>query len=67
MFPRIMSKTSSMKTTTDTLDRLRTHGKMGDSLDNVVNRVLDKIEDLTDRVEDVEADIDEIEGEDEDD
>jgi len=65
-----MSKTT-MKTTSESLDRLRSHGKMGDSLDSVLNKVLDKLEDklkdLTDRVEDVEADIDEIGEEDEDD
>ncbi len=61
-----MSKTT-MKTTSESLDRLRSHGKMGDSLDGVLNKVLDKLEDkledLTDRVEDVEADIDELDEE----
>ena len=56
-----MSKTT-MKTTSESLDRLRTHGKCGDSLDNVLNKLLDKIEDkiedVTERVEDLEADID---------
>jgi len=28
-----------------TLERLRDHGKMGDSFDSVVNRLLDEIED----------------------
>ncbi len=64
-----MSKTT-MKTTSESLDRLRTHGKMGDSLDGVLNKVLDKIEgkleDLTDRVEDVEADIDDVDEEEDD-
>ncbi len=54
-----------MKTNRETLDRLRNHGKCGDSLDNVLNKLLDKIEDkiedLTDRVDNVEADINEEE------
>jgi len=33
-----------MKTTRESLDRLRNHGKMGDSFDHVLNKVLDKIE-----------------------
>ena len=37
-----------MKTTQkleeETLERLRDHGKMGDSFDSVVNRLLDEIE-----------------------
>ena len=37
---------STMKTTRETLSRLRNHGKCGDSLDNVLNKVLDKIEDI---------------------
>ena len=28
-----------------TLERLRVHGKMGDSFDGVVNRLLDEVED----------------------
>ncbi len=57
-----MSNQTTMKTNTGTLDRLRNHGKCGDSLDNVLNKLLDKIEDkledVTERVEDLEADID---------
>jgi len=38
-----------MKTTQEldeeTLERLREHGKMGDSFDSVVNRLLDEVED----------------------
>ena len=53
---------TTMKTTRESLDRLRNHGKCGDSLDNVLNKLLDKIEDkledVTERVEDLEADID---------
>ncbi|MCH8916365.1 MAG: hypothetical protein IIA82_11090 [Thaumarchaeota archaeon] len=56
-----MSQTT-MKTNTGTLNRLRNHGKCGDSLDNVLNKVLDsiedKIEDLSERVSNVEEDLD---------
>ena len=35
-----------------TLERLREHGKMGDSFNRVLNRLLDKIEDLEDQLDD---------------
>jgi len=35
-----------MKLSKDTLSRLREHGKMGDSFENVVNRLLDDAEEL---------------------
>jgi len=38
-----MSSTTQ-KLEKDTLERLRHHGKMGDSFDSVVNRLLDEIE-----------------------
>jgi len=45
-----------MKTTQkldeDTLERVRDHGKMGDSFNGVLNRLLDKIDDLEDKLED---------------
>jgi len=37
-----MKTTQKLEETT--LERLRDHGKMGDSLDSVVNRLLDEIE-----------------------
>ena len=44
-----------MKTTQkleeETLERLRDHGKMGDSFNVVLNRLLDKIDDLENRLE----------------
>lgn len=59
--PIQMSSQTTMKTNTGTLNRLRNHGKCGDSLDNVLNQVLDKIEekieDLSERVSDVEEDL----------
>ena len=36
-----MSQTT-MKTTKETLERLKDHGKMGDSFEKVVNRLLDE-------------------------
>ena len=38
-----MKTTQKLEETT--LERLRDHGKMGDSFDSVVNRLLDEIED----------------------
>jgi len=44
-----------MKTTQkleeETLERLRDHGKMGDSFNGVLNRLLDKIDDLESQLE----------------
>jgi len=48
-----MSSTTQ-KLEKDTLERLRHHGKMGDSFDSVVNRLLDEIE--TEDEEDDEED-----------
>jgi len=45
-----------MKTTQklddETLDRLRQHGKMGDSFNGVLNRLLDKVDDIDDLQDD---------------
>ena len=35
----------------ETLDRVRNLGKMGDSFNGVINRLLDKIDDLEERLE----------------
>jgi len=35
----------------DTLERVRTHGKMGESFDRAIDRVLDEIEALHDRLD----------------
>ncbi len=44
-----------MKTTQkldeETLERVRDHGKMGDSFNRVLNRLLDKIDDLEDQLD----------------
>ncbi len=39
-----------------TLERLREHGKMGDSFDSVVNRLLDEVESEDEVDEDEEGD-----------
>ena len=53
---------TSVKNTTqrleeETLERLRGHGKMGDSFNGVLNRLLDRIDDLEDQLEDQRDDI----------
>jgi len=53
-----MSQTT-MKTNTGTLDRLRNHGKCGESLDNVLNKLLDKIDDKLADVEERVTDLEE--------
>lgn len=35
---------TTMKVKRETLDRLKEHGKMGDSFEKVVNRLLDEVE-----------------------
>ena len=59
-----------MKNTTQrleerTLDRIRDHGKMGESFNLVLNKVLDEIDDLHDRLDDQEEAINKL-GNDED-
>jgi len=39
----------------DTLDRVRNLGKMGDSFNGVINRLLDKIDDLEEQIADQDA------------
>jgi len=48
---------TTQKLESDTLRRLREHGKMGDSFDGVVNRLLDEVES-----EDLDDEVDEAEG-----
>jgi len=46
------------KLSKSTLRRLKEHGKMGDSFDNAVNRVLDEVEGFDDEDPDGEQDVD---------
>ena len=65
-----MFKTStlftSVKNTTqrleeETLDRVRDHGKMGESFNVVINKVLDQIEDLKERLDEHDEDLNQLE------
>ncbi len=53
-----------MKTTQkldeETLERLRDHGKMGDSFNGVLNRLLDKIDNIEDQLEEQQEDINQL-------
>jgi len=42
---------TTQKLDEDTLKRVRDHGRMGDSFNGVLNRLLDKIDDLEERLE----------------
>ncbi len=44
--------TTTQKLDVETLERLRAKGKMGDSFNGVLNRLLDKIDILEERLED---------------
>jgi len=41
---RILGMQTTMKLSKETLQRIRDHGRMGDTLESVVNQVLDKVE-----------------------
>jgi len=43
---------TTQKLDKETLERLRDHGKMGDSFNRVLNRLLDKIDILEEKIED---------------
>ena len=53
-----------MKTTQklddETLDRVRDHGKMGDSFNGVLIRLLDRIEDLENKIEVQQQNLEEL-------
>jgi len=42
---RILGMQTTMKLSKETLQRIRDHGRMGDTLESVVNQVLDKVDD----------------------
>ena len=44
MFCISMTEKTSAALYQTTLDRLRAHGAMGDSIDDVLNKILDKVE-----------------------
>ena len=45
----------------ETLDRIRDHGKMGESFNVVLNKVLDQIEDLKERLDEHDEDLNQLE------
>ena len=49
---------TTQKLDEETLERVRKQGKMGDSFNGVLNRLLDKIDDLENRLEDQREDED---------
>jgi len=51
-------KNTTQRLEEETLDRIRDHGKMGESFNQVLERVLDEIDDLKDRLDTQEEDID---------
>jgi len=55
---------TTQKLDEETLERVRDHGKMGDSFNGVLNRLLDKIDDLEDKLEDQRESNDENDPED---
>ena len=57
-------KNTTQRLEEETLERLRDHGKMGDSFNGVLNRLLDKIDDLEDQLEDQRESNDENDPED---
>jgi len=48
---------STIKLSKESQHRLREHGKMGDSFEDVVNRMLDDVEENDDELDDEENDI----------
>ena len=58
---------TTQKLDKETLERLRDHGKMGDSFNRVLNRLLDKIDVLEEKLEDQDSEGQDLEDEDSDD
>jgi len=58
---------TTQKLDEETLERVRDHGKMGDSFNGVLNRLLDKIDDLEEKLEDQRDEVeDQLESDDQD-
>jgi len=59
-----------MKTTQkldeETLERVREHGKMGDSFNGVLNRLLDKVDDIEDQLVEHREDINDLQDDEDD-
>lgn len=52
---------TTQKLERDTLERVRNHGKMGESFNRAIERVLDEIDDLKERLDEHDKDLDQIE------
>ena len=52
---------TTQKLEKDTLERVRDHGKMGESFNRAIERVLDEIDDLKKRLDEHDEDLDQIE------
>ena len=59
-FTEFHSMHTTQRLDEETLDRIRKQGKMGDSFNLVLNKVLDEIDDLHDRLDAHEDEIDQI-------
>ena len=51
---------TTQKLEKETLERVRKHGRMGESFDRAIDRVLDEIDDLHDRLDAHEDELDEL-------
>jgi len=51
---------TTQKLERDTLERVRKHGRMGESFDRAIDRVLDEIDDLHARLDSHEDELDEL-------
>jgi len=52
---------TTQKLERETLERVRNHGKMGESFNRAIERVLDEIDDLKERLDEHDKDLDQIE------
>ena len=54
-------KNTTQRLEEETLDRIRDHGRSGESFNRVLKKVLDEIDDLHDRLDDQEVAINKLE------
>ena len=52
---------TTQKLDEETLERVRKQGKMGDSFNGVLNRLLDKVDNIEDQLEEQREDVDRLE------
>jgi len=51
---------TTQKLEKDTLERVRKHGKMGESFDRAIDRLLDEVDKIKDRVDAHDDELDEL-------